>query len=237
VAWKVDDQPAKVYEKFDFLSQEMHDQLVKSWKMQKARELARTAADEFVTKVHGLAQKELRDANSPFAFLNGLTDIAATSKYSVLTAPIRIAKLKKQPAFRPGQPARYEEPFVSNKQILYPPTFPGRSRSGDLMAEQLLELRNKPLGETMVVPNQPRDHFYIAVMTNKEDLTIENFYRDVFATSTGERDPLYFQAVREMGVPAFRKDYLERLRAETKYEESAELKKQDAKSPPEPFEP
>ncbi len=140
----------------------MQEEVKRAWKMEKARAKAQQAADDFAKAVSDLAQKTLRDTNNPEAFRRGLSDLAATGKYTLLIDAIRIAKLNREPFAQmsaQGMPSfRYMPPSITDKRILYPLVSTSANPEGG-MAEQLLELRNKPLGEALVLPNRPKNHF------------------------------------------------------------------------------
>ena len=242
MAWKVDDREAKSYDKYDLTPQEIKDDVLKAWRMEKARELARKAADEFADKVRALAKKELRDSDNPGAFNAGLIDLANSAKFGYIPDAAKVAKLKRNVPIQGGQrerqQARYQGPAITNKQIEFPlstPT-PGESRPGSAMADLLVELRNDPVGDVLVVPNQPKSHYYVSVMTRKQDLTINNFYTDVFTLSNmpegkaADRDTLLgAEALRDLGIE-FQKDLDQRIRAELRVTESEDLKKPDQRS-------
>jgi hypothetical protein len=228
VAWKVDDRKPEEY-KFDTMPAEMLKEVKKAWKMQKARELAKAAADAFVASASALAQKELREAHAPGAFVSGLIDLASKSNYTVIFPSLRLAKLGKAPSLNPRQPGQYERPKITDKQILYPPTQnPGRP--GDLMADQLLEMRSQPAGASQVIANQPKTHYYVAFMIDKQQLSVDDFWSVyVKSNASADNDPLYQIAMMEIGRQAFRTDVIDRLKAETKFTETEELKKESEK--------
>ncbi len=232
VVWKEANREAKVYDRYDYvkdkdgnivkskdgkevLPPEMQAEVKKAWKMEKARDKAQKAANEFAKAVEDMAQKTLRDSNNPAAFDKGLNDLAGASKFALLGSAIRVAKLKKsEPDVQAGSPSRYDFPTIVNKKILYP-LVPTRANPEGGMADQLVELRNKPVGEILVLPNRPKDHFYVCVLAYKEDLNVDSFYKTVFQSTNVPRsvsrtaDPLYEQYAMPEANRAFGKDMLE----------------------------
>lgn len=225
IAWKIEDVEAKIYDRFDNISPEMRAEVIRAWKFEKARGLAKTAAEEFAVKARDLAKKELIEAKNEDAFVKGLKELYRKDNYTSVP-PVTIAMLKKTGALPAGHidsSVRYEGPNINNKQLVFPP---------DNLASQLLEVRNKPLGETLVIPNVPKSHYYVATMIRSQELKIENFYTDVYVntsvpdTRRREADSLYRNhAFREVVLPEFGTDLRNRLKAETKYKETDEMKK------------
>ena len=104
LTWKSEDRPAKMYNRFDQVPPEMREQVVAAWKLEKARQKAKEAAEKLAGSIRDLAQKELRDADNPAAFDKGVDDLAVASHFALMRDAIRIAKLKKQaPEFNMGQ--------------------------------------------------------------------------------------------------------------------------------------
>ncbi len=237
LTWKVDDREAKTYNRFDDkdnpLPAEIHAEIVKAWKMEKARVKAQEAADALAAKIRTLAQKELRDANNPAAFDKGLSDLIEAGKYKALNS-IVLAKLKQQPPpvnFQRQQmqePLRYAPAPFNDKQFSYPPRD---------MADKWLGLRDKPAGEVLVQANVPKTHLYVGVFSSKQVPDINEFYTTVFSKmnlppkQSMLANTLYYEFGREQAFIDFEKDFNERVKAETKFHETDDLKKQDTRSP------
>jgi len=238
VAWKVDDREAKTHDKYDNAPDSVKAEVLKAWRFAKARELAQKAADEFADKVRALAKKELRESDNPAAFDKGLDDLTKEANFPLIRDAAKVAKLQKNVPFHAPkgerQPLRYEGPKITNKAIEFPlasPTEPGEIRPGNAMAELLVEMRNDPVGEVLVVPNQPKNHFYVSVMTKKNDLNVASFYNNIFTMTNvpdaraADRDTLYGTIAFRDIITKFRVDLGERVRSEMRVTETEELKK------------
>ena len=169
------------------------------------------------------------------------SDPTAPARIVDLGTIIKIAPLQQRESLEPLRRQQgYTRPQINQKEIKYPLQerwlFANSQSKPPGMAEQLIDLRNKPLGETIVIPNVPKSHFYVAVLTKKEVPNIEDFNKNVFQTmnqrtskSAQPNDPFYSNVAFLEAVGAFAKDLLERLKAETSWVETEELKKQSAK--------
>ena len=232
LAWTVEDLSAKTYANFDAISQEMRANLVRAWKVEKARVLAKTAAEQLAAGIGSLARKELRDANNPSAFNKGLADKVAADHYTLLTDRIRLAKLSEQRAQQMNQPNSYGPTRLTNKQIPYPLN-PTRDNPVG-MADLLLEERNKPLGEVVVTPDLPGSHFYVCVLVEKKVPNTVEFNNEVFRktnpTPRTSADSLYSEVAQGEAVREYMKDALSRFKAEMKYKETDEMKKSAEKA-------
>jgi hypothetical protein len=229
MVWKVEDRPAKDYQKIEQLPPAMREQIVKAWKMQKARALARKAADNFANEVSALAKKELQDAKNQPAFLSGIRDLAAKNKFTNLGDIVKIAKLQSDLSKR-GR-GQYSGPKIDSKELLYTTAKFGQTG----MAEQLIALQDKQVGEVAVVPNVPKSHFYVSILVNKDEPGIDRFF-EIYTRSNEKSggDPLYFTNAREKADKDFRKDLSERLKAETGFKETETLLKMKNKTGDEP---
>ena len=109
----------------------------------------------------------------------------------------------------------YESAKLTKEQVAQPtPDF----------VDNLLELRNKPLGTTITLHDVPKAKYYVAVSTGKSERTLEQF-RDVFnkATAVGSaKNPLYDQYALSEERRKEYQDALTRLRAEAKVTENEE---------------
>ncbi len=189
------------------------------------------------------------------------------------------AKLKRQRGI--GNNSR-----MSGEQVFYtPPEIPVRDvrYPGDKMIPTLLAMLNKPLGETIVLNDAPKSHFYVACLIQREEKKPGDFISGVYLKSSippeahrqyelllnqarqsfqnmiqqnpkllqnpeffsffqekaatdafgrydtflyGAGDRRHYSAIRETVVPAYYKDYLDRLKAEGNFTANEEeLKK------------
>ena len=234
-SWKVEDLPAKTFTRLDQAPPELKAEIVLAWKLDKARAIAKEAADKFAEDVRALAQKQLRDANNMRAFDTGVADKVDAGRFKYLFDTIRLATLERVAAkrnpFDPQareEPIRYQAPTLSNKEILYPA--PG-------MAQQLLAVHDKPVGEVVVTADVPKSHYYVSILVNKEEKHLSDFALLVFRNSNvppdrrQDVDPLFSQHANREAQRDFLKDITLRIKSETKYKETDEMKKQNEKSP------
>ena len=98
------------------------------------------------------------------------------------------------------------------------------------MRKELLDLRTKPVGETIVVNDDPKSHFFVASMVDKKEPTFANFVQEVFSKSASklEQDPLYDRYVASISAKFFQ-TVMDRIKVEAKFKESDEFKKMNEK--------
>src|SRR5258708_22053777 len=123
LTWKTEETEAKV-RKFE----EAKADVIAAWKRGKARELAETAAKELKKKITDKAIKDLAT----------LRDFAAENKVTPIELD-PLAKVKMHPGFAPGMPAMYLPGNIPAENVEF---------ADDEMIKSLLDLRDKPKGET-----------------------------------------------------------------------------------------
>jgi len=194
---------------------EISKRVLKAWKLEKARALAKAEADRLAEQVRQIGRTAATD---PGGVEKQLKDLAEQKKLRKLEID-RLALLRKQPGATQAQ-ISYEPPKIDKKMIVFP--------TADF-AQQLLELRKEPLGGVTVQPDSPRRHFYVACRVGQTEKTVEEF-RDVFSRSTATppaQDPLYEQyALPEVRIKA-NQVVRERLRADAKLDEKEGFKNRD----------
>jgi len=183
---------------------EMTKRVDAAWKLDKAKALAAKEAAALAEKVATIAKTV--ESNKP-----GVEKQFAELPWKQI--PVTgLAKLK----FQHGatQASMGYEPGKLTKEQVANPT--------DDFVDNLLDLRNKPLGTTIVLNDKAKSKYYVAVSTAKSERTLEQF-RDVFNKSNaigGGKNPLYDQyALSEERRTDFQ-DALTRLRAEAKVTEN-----------------
>jgi hypothetical protein len=194
---------------------EMSKRVLKAWRLEKARALARAEADRLAEQVRQLGRTAATDAGGVEKQLKDLAEQKKVRKFEI----DRLALLRYQPGATQAQ-ISYEPPKIDKKMVVFPtPNF----------AEQLLALRKEPLGGVAVLPDGPKRHFYVACRIGQTEKTIEEF-RDVFNRATATppaQDPLYEQiALPEARVKA-NQIVLKRLRADAKLEEKEGFKNRE----------
>jgi hypothetical protein len=142
--WKSDEESAKE-RTFDAAKVDVE----KAWKLGKARDLAQKAADELQKQVQEKGLKELPQ----------LRDFAeAQNRPLIEVGPI--SKLEASPSQSPQQATQYHGPMIPSDKVAYP--------TADF-AEKLVDMREKPIGETIVLRDAPRKNFYVGVLTEKSE--------------------------------------------------------------------
>ena len=156
----------------------------KAWKLAKARELAAKAAADL--------QKQLREKS--INNLASLKDFAAQQKLQLIEiGPIALrqedmgARAQGMTRYRPPETPRDKVPFGA----------------GDF-AVKLMELRDKPIGETMLLTDIPKDTDYVAVLTERTEPP-EIAFQMAYARSgfePGGGDPLLFEFEQQERIKA-----------------------------------
>ena len=203
MTWTTEDLPARE-RTFD----EAKALVAEAWKLQKARELAKAEADRLA--------KEALAFNGDF---QKFKDLAARQKADWFRVG-PMAKLNKTP--NPvGGSSQYTRYQIPPDQVARP-TFD--------FVDELLAMRDKPLGETIVLFDQPKDHYYVAFLYSKDPVNEDDFsiiYKrsSPSQSSTMLQDPL-MGMVENDRRDEFRRGLLEQLRAEAKWSVNTELLKE-----------
>jgi hypothetical protein len=190
-----------------------------AWKLEKARELLKAEAEKIGAEVKPIA---MEISKNPTGVEKQLRDLAEKRKLKMLSVE-NLAKLKFDHSPTRADQMGYAPPTIKNDEIKYP--------TPD-MADKLLEVRNKPLGEVLVLPENGKTTYYVAVSTGREEKTAEKFRDNVFtktSQSAGTRDPLYFGYAVMNTFRLQNGEMLKRLHLEAKLEETDDLKKSDKK--------
>lgn len=192
LAWKFEQVEPKVR-----TFEEAKADVEKAWKRIKARELAAKAAADL--------QKQLRDKT--INNLASLKDFAAQHKIELIeVGPIALRQETPagmggggMPTYAPPQTPRDKVPFGT----------------GDFCVK-LMELRDKPIGETMVLADIPKDTDYVAVMTERTEPSDAEFQRIYTRTGFEARgDPLFYEFDQQERFKA-RSEIIKQLRADAK---------------------
>lgn len=213
VFWKVKDEAAFTPPSW----QKIRDQVETAWKMEKARELAQKEAQ----RIAKLAEEKKGDDPA-------LRDLGAQLKKT----PIKlgtVAKLVEKKQAMPGRGGEGYEPYtVPDSEIRY---------AGPEFTKQLLALKDKDKGTAVVIPDQPKATYYVAVQTGVE-LPLEGrffttFKQEVSAATQpdnfmmfggGRSDTLWSRFEKER-QEQYRKHVIEQLRAQANLKLTEEFKK------------
>jgi hypothetical protein len=204
MTWNTEDLPARE-RTFD----EAKALVVEAWKLQKARELAKAEADRLA--------KKAREFNGDF---QKFKDMAAEAKADWFRLG-PMAKLNKTPNPVGGTPQYTRFQIPADQVALPTPEF----------LEDLLAMRDKKIGETTVVYDMPKDHYYVAFLYSKDPVNQDDFQMVYKRSSPGQmastmlQDPLMgmMEADRR---DDFRKGLLDQLRADAKWTVNTELLKE-----------
>jgi hypothetical protein len=244
LAWRIEDEPARQVS-YDKISPEMKAEVVRAWKLKKARVLAEEDAKKLSESLKALAQKFLVETDNLPEFRGQMRELVnKNDKWKMLFPDIEIALLTEHVGLQPNTKPTFILPTIRHADIPYPPSTPpdrddmmSSSRdqwNGRRMALQLLEVRNKPLGETVIVPDTPNMHYYVSVMVQKTPPSIASFYQVFRATqapSVKSRNPFeqprdfFYVPFMQKTFIDFRDDFNNRLKADVKYRETEDLKK------------
>lgn len=236
--WRIEDQPSKAVP-YDKASPEMKEQVVRAWKIQKARVLANEDANKVAASLKELAQKHLIETDNLFAFESALRDLVIKDpKWKKLFPAIEIAPLTVVPPREDNTKPTFTLPSIRHADILYPLSEPDREDrdrwNGRGMARQLLEARNKPLGETVIVQDTSNMHVYVTVMVKKTPPGMSAFYQVYRLTRANDAQGqnrfdqpanLFYGPFAMKGRSDQYTDMLNRIKAEVKFKETEALKK------------
>jgi hypothetical protein len=161
--WTTEDQPAKVLESFESI----RDEVVKQWKLQRARKLARARAEEVVRAIDK-AGDDVKRADLLEAQVKSLRD-AKILKEDERTIPLfDVAPLKLQPSMQPDMLRRQTYSSFKVPPGLF--TFP---RSDD-WAKMLLAMGTTG-PKVQILDNQPETIIYVAVRVKTPEARVPSF--------------------------------------------------------------
>jgi hypothetical protein len=224
VFWKTDDQQPKVV---PFENPEVRKEVEHYWKFDKARELAKKAAEKLAI-----------DARETKGDDKKLEDFAAQQKKPLIKLS-PISKLMRKPSQRPDIANTYRPPIVSSPLLkLNPfmgdmnPDIPESkvANAGFEFPVELLKLQDKEKGDTLVVADAPVATYYVAVLVGKQPPPLDSFFQTYKQSSSAaiSKDPLLMNYERER-QEKYVKEFSERLQLDWKVEKDPE-KLKDFKS-------
>ena len=208
LVWRSEDKPPRTLS-----FEQARPRVEAAWRLAKARELAKKAADELAQEAKGLKGNLL-----------ALKDFALKKGYSELELG-PMAKLQNVHATTvTAAPGLYGPYRVPAALVAHP---------GPQFADELLALRDKPLGDTVVVADQPKDHYYVAVLVDREERTAQDFMRVYQMTNVPSKgaiplmsaDPLYQQHALVEARDKAAREVIARLKLEANYSENEEVLK------------
>lgn len=243
LAWRIEDEHAKQVP-YDKITPEMKAQVVRAWKIKKARDLANDDAQKLAEKLKGLAQKNLIDSDNLPAFEREMDNVVIPIDMWKRLSHVELAMLNEHPPIQANTRPSFMLPAIRNPDIPYPLSSQeredmfspaGRDQwNGRIMANQMLEIRNKPLGESVIITDTPNMHYYVAVMVRKTPPSVASFYqvfRLMRAPNARSQNPFdqpkdYFYGRFQLETRVNQdRDVFARIKADVKYKETDELKK------------
>ena len=204
LTWKTDESDAKVPKKWE----DVKDKVVAGWKRMKAQKLAADAVNAL--------QKEARD--------KALRDRAALKQFAAehKIEPIELdplAKIVSHPSTRPGMPPVFFGPTIPADKV---------ELASPEMTTAIIDMRDKPKGEAIVVNDQPKSHYYVAVLLDVQDPS-EFEFKEVYSRPPAgslfsDRSPS-LQRYEMDRREKYRADLMAQLRTDAKLE----IKTEEAK--------
>jgi hypothetical protein len=187
--WKTEDSPARV-RPFD----EVRDEVLASWRLDRARPLARARAEKAVEAIKAQHPEEERQ------ILSLLRELRADPKeepfelkgVAHLIAPEFVPFRRERPEFRPYQ--------LPADKIAYPPSN---------FVDRLLTLQ-KP-GDALIVADRPMKHYYVVVLLTRDEPQRREFY-DLYEVPAME-DPIWKQMMMDRRRQ-YQLELVKQLRAE-----------------------
>lgn len=226
LVWRTEDVPAKPSPGF----QADKDKIIAAWKQMKARELAKAKAESLVNAIRSsagdtptLIEQNLNElANS---LRNEITDPKARERVKVFPLPGVCPLTSVDPTTGMDNLMLHEFRLVPTNNI----PFPTKE-----MADTLLAERTRPPKTAFVLTDLPHDTYYVAVLVNRTEQTVNNFRLMVYAANSSPspgRDPLAMTRMEVIGSfdrVAGKKtldSVLDMLKKELKYEVTPEQQK------------
>jgi len=225
LVWRSAEQPSEAAKDFD----KARPKVVEIWKRQKARELAKKAAEELAAKAGTLGKDpyvldgKLKDLivqyRSAYPKFSPEYDRAKTFEIANV-ARINISERREQTGMAlVGTPYTVEN-LRSSTDIAYPTP---------KMAEQLVDHRTKDIATSFVMVDKPESNYYVAVLINRVVSLESSFLRRVYSP---EADPARSNQIAEDLAGLFdqearkqaREEAIELLKAEFNYEKETENK-------------
>lgn len=174
LVWRIAEKEAETPRTLD--DPGVREKVVAAWRRQKARELAKKAADDLAKSCENLGtsyftvHQKLLDKRTEFA-----------AKFPDLVARERVRYFEQDDVaplvttVPPGAMARpHTGPFALNPrpELPYPTS---------AMANELVLAKDKPISTALVMTDQPENVYYVAVLANRNDRDVDQFRVTVFS--------------------------------------------------------
>lgn len=212
VVWKTEETEAKVLP-----FEQARPEVEKAWKLAKARDLAKAAAEEIVKKFQKrVEEKKLKDLAAIEAELK---DFAAEEKLT----PIKLEPLPRVAShmLMPTAGPTYMDGRVSQEQVPY---------AGPDFSRKLTDMRKKPPGETVVLFDMPKSRYYVGILLGADPGSDYDF-RSAFGRISPRSDESDDMLLLGYGIEQrrkFQEELVKQLRADAKVQVfTEELKRFD----------
>jgi hypothetical protein len=182
LVWRVGEEAAVDPKSID--DPKVRAKVVAAWKRIKARELAKAKADELAKQAGtfgtnpDVIRSKLIDAQASLKATAG--DAAAMDRVKYFEIK-PVAPLVGGMALMPGRQPWTEFRYLPNENAPY---------ATAEMTTELLKNRDKPIGTAVVVPDNPKDVYYVAVLSERVERSSFEFSRGIYAPIASQRDDM-----------------------------------------------
>jgi hypothetical protein len=218
--WQTAELPAEAPKTIDGKAKE---RTIAAWKHLKARELARAKAEELAKAAAGYGSSPIqinqRVLDAYAALQAEFPTKEAKDRVKLFTIP-NVAPLQESIGFSVGRNPVTPFQLQPTENMPYP--------DYEKMRADLLGNRDKPLSTAFVMPDKPRNVYYVTVLQSKDERGVEDFGRNIYAPTIPQMSagPIILNQFRGEQMAQARQEAVALLKAELKYEkESPDLTK------------
>ncbi len=190
------------------------------WRHLKARDLAKAGADDLRKKLddklvaekamgqQGAVDRVTRDVQTTFVSENFKTQesLARAQYFFVEDVAFISSKISRLNAMGGGVQQFMLSP---RKEIEYPT---------QAMTTDLLAAKDKPLGTTLIMTDNPKDNYYVAVLLNRDERATGGFYSEIYGSNFGPLSGAVNQSLQSETLRKAREQSVTLLKSEFKVE-------------------
>jgi hypothetical protein len=218
--WRTAELPAEAPKTLDGKAKE---RTIAAWKHLKARELARAKAEELAKVAAGFGDSKVqidqRVLDAYAALQAEFPTKEAKDRVKLFTIP-NVAPMQESIGFSVSRNPVTPFQLQPTENMPYP--------DYEKMRADLLGNRDKPLSTAFVMPDKPRNVYYVTVLQSKDERGVEDFGRNIYAPTIPQMSagPIILNQFRGEQMAQARQEAVALLKAELKYEkESPDLAK------------
>ena len=190
------------------------------WRHLKARDMAKAGADDLRKKLdeklvaekamgqQGAVDRVTRDVQTTFVAENYKTreSLALAQYFFVEDVAYISSKISRLNAMGGGV-----QQFVLSprKEVEYPT---------QAMTTDLLAAKDKPLGTTLIMTDNPKDNYYVAVLLNRDERATGGFYSEIYGSNFGPLSGAVNQSLQSETLRKAREQSVTLLKSEFKVE-------------------